>query len=52
MLGIERQSNSFEAGRLVTIPAGVPHCFETGSEGACLAVFVFEPFLRNQESQI
>ena len=45
ILGIEDQSTVYEAGHLVKIPAGVRHRFEAGSEGALLAVFVFEPFL-------
>jgi quercetin dioxygenase-like cupin family protein len=45
ILGIEDQAIAYEAGHLVKIPAGVRHRFETGAEGALLAVFVFEPFL-------
>jgi quercetin dioxygenase-like cupin family protein len=45
ILGIEDQSTEYEAGHLVKIPAGLRHRFETGAEGALLAVFVFEPFL-------
>jgi len=45
LLGIEDQSTPYEAEHRVKIPAGVPHRFETGAEGALLAVFVFEPFL-------
>jgi quercetin dioxygenase-like cupin family protein len=47
VLGIEDQSTDYHAGHLVKIPAGVRHRFETGVEGALLAVFVFEPFLSN-----
>jgi quercetin dioxygenase-like cupin family protein len=45
VLGIEEHSCAFEAGHLVTIPAGVRHRFQTGPEGAFLVAFVFEPFL-------
>ena len=45
ILGIEDETTAYEAGHLVTIPAGMRHRFETGNEGALLAVFVFEPFL-------
>jgi len=45
ILGIEKETNAYEAGHLVTIPAGMRHRFETGNEGALLAVFVLEPFL-------
>jgi quercetin dioxygenase-like cupin family protein len=45
VLGIEGHSCAFEAGQLVTIPAGVRHRFQTGPEGALLVAFVFEPFL-------
>ena len=44
-LGIEALSSAYQAGHLVTIPAGVRHRFETGSQGAFLVVFVFERFL-------
>jgi quercetin dioxygenase-like cupin family protein len=45
ILGIEDESRVYESGDLITVPAGTRHRFETGNEGACLAVFVFEPFL-------
>jgi len=45
ILGIEDQSTAYQSGDLVKIPAGVRHRFETGGDGALLAVFVFEPFL-------
>ena len=45
ILGIEDETAAYEAGSLVTIPAGRRHRFQTGNEGALLAVFVFEPFL-------
>jgi quercetin dioxygenase-like cupin family protein len=45
ILGIADETIDYEAGHLVAIPAGVRHRFETGNEGALLAVFVFEPFL-------
>jgi len=45
ILGIEEETTPYEAGDLVTIPAGMRHRFETGSKGALLAVFVFESFL-------
>jgi quercetin dioxygenase-like cupin family protein len=45
ILGVAQQALTYEAGHLAVIPAGVQHCFETGKEGAFLAVFVFEPSL-------
>ena len=45
ILGIEDESKVYEAGDLIAVPAGTRHRFETGNEGAFLAVFVFEPFL-------
>jgi quercetin dioxygenase-like cupin family protein len=45
ILGIGEKTTIYEAGHLVTIPAGRRHRFQTGNEGALLAVFVFEPFL-------
>jgi len=45
ILGIEEATIAYEAGHLVAIPAGRRHRFQTGKEGALLAVFVFEPFL-------
>ena len=45
ILGIEDETAAYEAGSLVTIPAGMRHRFQTGNQGALLAVFVFEPFL-------
>jgi len=45
ILGIDEATTAYEAGHLVTIPAGMRHRFQTGNEGALLAVFVFEPFL-------
>jgi len=45
ILGIGDDTTTYEARHLVTIPAGMPHRFQTGNGGALLAVFVFEPFL-------
>ena len=45
ILGIDNETRAYEAGHLVTIPAGMRHRFETGNDGARLAVFVLEPFL-------
>jgi quercetin dioxygenase-like cupin family protein len=52
ILGIEDQSTEYEAGHLAKIPAGVRHRFETGAEGALLAVFVFEPFLLRDATRV
>ena len=41
ILGIEDETTAYEAGHLVTIPAGMRHRFQAGNEGALLAVFVF-----------
>jgi len=45
ILGIEEETTGYEAGHLVTIPAGMQHRFQTGNQGAFLLVFVVEPFL-------
>ena len=45
ILGIEEETTTYEAGHLVTIPAGMQHLFQTGNQGAFLIVFVVEPFL-------
>jgi len=50
ILGIGEATTAYEAGHLVTIPAGMRHRFQTGNEGALLAVFVFEPFLATRGS--